>query len=197
MQAGLTRFTVAVDRRFKIAGEVLVKRSRRSMFFGETKRLRKQADMRFSGTNHRHRPYLIANHDFDFGTDPCQHVCKVAGGFRFRDVDDVLRHERHYIATHLPPLPHQASLATRRGPGRRLRTLRAAARRDACARSPGCLSGCALLKLLPCGRLPRQQECFRIAAFSAQLKRTEVLVPCPLGHLRAPAASLPSTSEVD
>jgi len=84
---------VAVDRRFKIAGEVLVKRSRRSVFFGETKRLRKQADMRFSGTNHRHRPHLIADHHFDSGTHPRQHVRKVAGGFRFRDVDDVLRHE--------------------------------------------------------------------------------------------------------
>jgi hypothetical protein len=73
------------------------------MFFGETKRLGKQPDMRFSGTNHRHRPYLIADDDFDSGTDPRQHVSKVAGGFRFRDVDDVLGHERHYIATHLLP----------------------------------------------------------------------------------------------
>jgi hypothetical protein len=96
------RFRVAVDRRFKIAGEVFVKRSHRSMFFGEMKRLGKQPDMWFSGTNHGHRSHLIADDDFDSGTHPRQHAREVAGGFRFRDVDDVLRHERHYIATHLP-----------------------------------------------------------------------------------------------
>jgi len=103
---------VAVDRRFKIAGEVLVKRSPRSMFFGKTKRLRKQTDMRFSGTNHRHRPHLIADHDFDSGTHPCPHVSKVAGGFRFRDVDDAPRlKDILSLLTFLPSTPSTSSLA--------------------------------------------------------------------------------------
>ena len=32
------------------------------------------------------------------------HTGKVAGGFRLRDVDDILRHSRHYAATERPNL---------------------------------------------------------------------------------------------
>jgi hypothetical protein len=43
--------------------------------------------------DHGHRQLAALDHDFDSGTYPRQHVGEVAGGFRFRDVDDMLRYE--------------------------------------------------------------------------------------------------------
>src|SRR5450755_768121 len=83
---------MAVDRCFQIAGKVAVERGRGSMFFRQTQGLGKEPDMRFGGTKHGHRPCLISDDDLSPGAHPCEHVSKVAGGFRFRDVDHMVSH---------------------------------------------------------------------------------------------------------
>jgi len=49
------------------------------------------------GARHHDR-FAPLDDDLSPGAYPRQHIRKVAGGFRFRDVDDVLRHRQHYIA---------------------------------------------------------------------------------------------------
>src|SRR5664280_2777586 len=53
--------------------------------------------MRLGGSNHGHRACVITDDDLAPGAYPRQQSGEVAGRFRFRDVDDVLRHRRHYI----------------------------------------------------------------------------------------------------
>jgi hypothetical protein len=53
--------------------------------------------MRLGGSNQGHRACVITDDDLAPGAYPRQHSGEVAGGFRFRDVDDVPRHSQHYI----------------------------------------------------------------------------------------------------
>jgi hypothetical protein len=52
----------------------------------------------FSGA-YDHDGFAPLDDDLGTGTHPRQHGGEVAGGLRFRDVDDVLLHRRHYIST--------------------------------------------------------------------------------------------------
>ena len=62
---------------FDIAGEVLVHRGRGSMLFGETKRFGKQPDMRFGGTNDRHRQLVAFDHHFSPRAHTRQNACEL------------------------------------------------------------------------------------------------------------------------
>jgi len=90
---------MAIDDFFEIVRKAFVKRGGRGVLFGEAERLRKQANMGLRGTNDSHGASFVSDDDLATSTYPSQQSSEVAGGLRFRDVNDVLRHRRHYIAT--------------------------------------------------------------------------------------------------
>lgn len=90
---------MAVDHFFEIGREVGVERDCGGVLFGEPERFRKQANVRLGWTNHGYRACVISNDNLDSSAYPCQHAGEVASGFRFRDVDDVLRHRPNYSAS--------------------------------------------------------------------------------------------------
>ena len=58
----------------------------------ETQGFGKRPHMGFGGKKHRYRQLAAFDDDFRTGTHACQHISEVAGGFSFRDVDDMVSH---------------------------------------------------------------------------------------------------------
>ena len=90
---------MAVDYLFQIAAEVSIERHRGTMRFGQRDGFGEQpSGLRFGGAhryNDRFLPprFLPLNDDLGPGAHARQHVRKVAGRFRFRDVDHLLGHD--------------------------------------------------------------------------------------------------------
>jgi hypothetical protein len=104
---------MAVDDVFQIAGKVSIERHRGTMRFGQRDRFGEQPSRLRSGGAHRHHDrFLALNDDLGTGAHARQHVRKVAGRFRFRDVDHPLGHNE--IIQALRPI---AIAAIREPPG--------------------------------------------------------------------------------
>jgi len=94
---------MAADDGIEILREFLVECDRRSMFFGQTKRLRKQSHMRFGRTEHRHGQFPILNHDFHACAHMRQKAREIARSFRFRNMDNTASHNViNYIVIQFP-----------------------------------------------------------------------------------------------
>lgn len=87
-----------VDDLFDISGEVRIEHRGMSGFFfvgfGERDAFRDGTARRNRSMDHRHGQFAAFAFDHHFGTSthPRQHVSKVAGGFRLRDVDHMVGH---------------------------------------------------------------------------------------------------------
>jgi hypothetical protein len=91
---------MALHGRFHILGEVGI-HDRGRVLRQERDALGDGAARRGWRMDHGYRQLVALNHGFCAGTHTCQHVSKVFGGFRFRDVDHLVRQG---AITVIPPL---------------------------------------------------------------------------------------------